>query len=139
MPASPQDFFWQLVADAGVMPWWFKAACAWAALVPLYHLPRHWEQYPLTLGLILVGLSPLLPPAGPLGDWLVYPFGVVLLVRLAREIHRLEHARAHEARRQAPPCCDHDVLLALDPRIRAAARQAVREGLSRDVRPGRRL
>jgi hypothetical protein len=83
---TASEFFWHVVAQAGVVPWWFKAACAWAALVPVFHLPRHWSQFPLMLGLALVGVSPLLPPAGPFGDWLVYPFAVLTLWRCVRQL-----------------------------------------------------
>lgn len=80
---SASEALWQLVGDAGPLPWWFKAACAWAALYVVYRLPRHWEQFPLMVGLAAIGLTPFLPPLGPIGDWLVWPFAVAVLWRCA--------------------------------------------------------
>jgi hypothetical protein len=81
---TASETLWQIVGDAGLLPWWAKAACAWAALIAVFHLPRHWEQFPLMVGLAALGTSPLLPPLGPFGDWLVWPFAVAVLWRCAR-------------------------------------------------------
>ncbi|MCF8533057.1 MAG: hypothetical protein K9G48_08645 [Reyranella sp.] len=96
---NPQEFFWQLVGDLGTTPWNFKAGCAVAILFVVYSLPRHWEHLPLMLGLALIAASPWLPPAGPFGDWLVYPSAFVVLLRC-----RIEKAPriAAERKRQGP-------------------------------------
>ncbi len=78
---SPIQYFWAVVEYLGVAPWWFKAGCAWLMVVVVILLPRRIEHWPFCVGLAFVGISPVFPPAGPFGDWLVYPFGAAMLLR----------------------------------------------------------
>ncbi|NQW53756.1 MAG: hypothetical protein HQ465_21220 [Rhodospirillales bacterium] len=78
---GPLDYLWAVVGNLGSAPWVFKAVCAWVALVCVFLLPREPEHWPLVVGLFMVGVSPMLPPAGPFGDWLVYPASAALLLR----------------------------------------------------------
>lgn len=78
---SPQEYFWDVVGNLGAAPWIFKAVCAGTMLVFVYMLPRQPEHLPLAIGLFMVAVSPWLPPAGPFGDWLVYPAATALFIR----------------------------------------------------------
>lgn len=78
---SPIDYFWNVVDGLGLAPWVFKAGCAVAILIFLYRHERHWEHYPLMVGLGCIAASPWFTPAGPVGDWLVYPSFAVVLAR----------------------------------------------------------
>lgn len=78
---TPIETFWHFVAWLGLAPWIFKSGCAAVALVYTYLLPRHWEHLPMFIGLGCIVASPYFPPAGPIGDWLVFPAMAVMIAR----------------------------------------------------------
>lgn len=78
---SPIDYFWHVVSWLGIAPWLFKAGCAVVSLVYVYRHARHWEHLPLMIGLGCIAVSPWFTPAGPIGDWLVYPSIAIVLAR----------------------------------------------------------
>jgi hypothetical protein len=98
--SSPTELFWYVVNNLGLAPWVFKAGCALVALVYVYRLPRQWEHLPLMIGLGCIVASPFLPPAGPAGDWLVYPSVAILI---ARNFYRDRWAIEAERQREHVP------------------------------------
>ncbi len=103
---SPLDTFWQFVAWLGLAPWVFKAGCAGVCLVYIYRHDRHWEHFPLMIGLFCIVVSPWFTPAGPIGDWLVYPSATIVIAR-----GFYENKPAIEARQRAAGPSPERVLL----------------------------
>jgi hypothetical protein len=97
---SPIESFWQFVAWLGLAPWVFKAGCALVALIYVYRHRRHWEHLPLMVGFGCIVTSPWFTPAGPIGDWLVYPSITIVLARGFYEHKPMIDARM---RAEGPP------------------------------------
>jgi len=99
---TPIEYFWHVVSWLGLAPWVFKAGCAVVSLVFIYRHRRHWEHLPLMIGLGCIAFSPWFTPAGPIGDWLVYPSMAIVLARGFYENKPLIEARHRAEGPEAP-------------------------------------
>lgn len=98
MNGAVTEAFYSIVGYLGLAPWVWKSCCAVVLMIYIYRHERHWEHYPLLVGLVCVAVSPFgLPSIGPFGDWLVYPaFTIVLARGFYENKRRLDAKRAAE-------------------------------------------